>query len=602
MGLLQRALETYESHAGFASQDRENAALLAPVGHILTRADLEITLDADGGFVDAAAVDKKEKKIAIPVTEGSAGRTSGICAHPLCEQIGYLMPGNQQKYELYVDQLAAWADSDFSHPKLNAVLNYVRGGTILKDLLRCGLIKLNGKGEPENEKTEKLLVRWRILGEEPEACWLDRALFRSFTDYYFASRGGRRGLCIVSGEETGIAEQHPKGVIPMNGNAKLISDNDTGGFTYRGRFSESWQAAEVGYEVSQKAHSALRWLQEEQGVMMGGRTFLFWNPEGRTIMKATSPMMPAQKIFRPSDYHEALKAALVGKKSELRETDGVVAAAFDAATSGRLAITYYNEFRGHDFLERLYDWDRICCWPHRYFGIQSPTLKMIVDCAFGNQRTEKDLARLETDDKILRQQMQRLIACRVERAGIGADIVKALVGRASRLENYKTNNGGKDQRDIREDLLFTACAVIRKYRYDRFKEEWNMALEPECRDRSYQFGRFLAVAEKVELSLYDEGEARTPNAMRMQSVFCQRPLYAASQLEKQLERAYFPRMAPGLRGWYKNLLGQIMEVISTFPEEERNKPLSDSYLLGYYLQRNAFYTRKTDEKAEDNEA
>ena len=198
--------------------------------------------------------------------------------------------------------------------------------------------------------------------------------------------------------------------------------------------------------------------------------------------------------------------------------------------------------------------------------------------------------------------MQRLIACRVERAPIGADIVKALVNRASRLETYATRDSGAGQQeDIRETLLFTACAVIRKYRYDRFEEEWSMALEPERKDRSYQFGRLLAVMEKVERDTYETSEGREPNAIRMQSIFCQRPMYAANQLEKQLERAYFPRLKPGSRIWYKNLIGQIMENISAFPNEDWNKPLEDSYLMGYYLQRSVLYTRKNNDETEEDE-
>ena len=128
-----------------------------------------------------------------------------------------------------------------------------------------------------------------------------------------------------------------------------------------------------------------------------------------------------------------------------------------------------------------------------------------------------------------------------------------------------------------------------------------MALEPERKDRSYQFGRLLAVMEKVERDTYETSEGREPNAIRMQSIFCQRPMYAANQLEKQLERAYFPRLKPGSRIWYKNLMGQIMEIISAFPNEDWNKPLSDSYLMGYYLQRSALYTRKDNDETEEDE-
>lgn len=589
MGLLQKAVETYDTHYAYASQNWEGQAMMAPVGHIITRAEIEITLDADGCFMDAVAVDKTEPKIIIPATESSAGRTSAPCAHPLCDQIGYLIPVNEKKYQLYVSQLSTWADSPYAHPKLRPILHYVKGQTLLSDLVRCGLVKLDEKGMPDNEKQ---LVRWRVLGEEQEACWLDQSLFGAFTEYYLASQSGDNGLCMVTGGMGTTAAQHPKGIVSLNGNAKLISANDSSGFTYRGRFTDEGQALTVSYEASQKAHNALRWLVDTQGIRasFGGRTFLCWNPQGRTILPAHLPFMrPPEPIFRPSEYQAALGKVLSSKKAELKLSDGVVLAAFDAATTGRLSLTYYNELQGHDFLQRLHDWDARCCWPHRNFGIQTPSLKQIVDCAFGTQRG----GRLETDDRVLSQEMQRLVACRVDRAFVGLDIVKSLTQRASRPQAY-------DQY-VWEDILFTACAVIRKYRMDRFKEEWSMALEPGKMDRSYQFGRLLAVMEKVERDTYGSGENREPNAIRLQSVFCQRPMQTAANLEKQLERAYFPRLKPGSRIWYKNLMGQIMEMISACPNEDWDKPLDGTYLLGYYLQRAALYEKKTDDEMEEKE-
>lgn len=592
MALLQRAMETYDTHIRY-TENRDGTAPMAPIGHIVTQAHLEITLDPDGGFVIAAAVDKTEPKIIIPVTEGSAGRTSAPCAHPLCEQLGYLLPQNEVKLKLYTDQLTAWANSEYSHPKLRPILNYVLQGTILSDLLKCELIKTDQKGYPENDK---LMIRWRVQGSMPEECWLDRSLFEAYTHYNLDKSERKNGLCMVTGEEIGIAAQHPKGVFSLNGNAKLISANDAIGFTYRGRFIEEWQAAEVGYEASQKAHNALRWLLQTQASICGGRAMICWNPQGKTVTPPSMPFRPAKPIWLPDTYREELRDALYSKKREFAISDGVIVAAFDAATTGRLAVTYYNEFQAHDFFQRLHDWDISCCWSSRWYGIQSPDLRQIVNCAFGTQKTEKGMTRITADDKVMSQELQRLIACRVERAAIGADIVKALVNRASQPQCY--------DHDVWENILFTACAVIRKYRYDRFKEEWSMALEPEKKDRSYQFGRLLAVMEKAERDTYDSSEGREPNAIRMQSVFCQRPMYAAGIIEKQLEQAYFPRLSPGSRGWYKSIISQIMEVISQEPQESWNTPLEDSYLMGYYLQRSALYTKhnKDTEENEDEHA
>ena len=113
---------------------------------------------------------------------------------------------------------------------------------------------------------------------------------------------------MVEGKPEPAAVQHPKGIIPVNGNAKLISANDTSGFTYRGRFSEEWQAASVGYMASQKAHNALRWLASDQGVreFSGNRIFLCWNPQGKAIPKPMRRLRGAemQVQWKPSDYQK----------------------------------------------------------------------------------------------------------------------------------------------------------------------------------------------------------------------------------------------------------------------------------------------------------
>lgn len=72
-----------------------------------------------------------------------------------------------------------------------------------------------------------------------------------------------------------------------------------------------------------------------------------------------------------------------------------------------------------------------------------------------------------------------------------------------------------------------------------------MALEKDKKDRSYQFGRLLAVMEKVERDTYDRDEKREPNAIRMQSVFCERPMYASRIIRDSLN-PYFAKLSPEL--------------------------------------------------------
>ena len=67
MGLLQKAVETYDAHAAQVGEVQVGHEVLAPVSHILTSAQIEITVNAAGELADARAVDKKESKIIIPV-------------------------------------------------------------------------------------------------------------------------------------------------------------------------------------------------------------------------------------------------------------------------------------------------------------------------------------------------------------------------------------------------------------------------------------------------------------------------------------------------------------------------------------------------------
>jgi len=223
MGLLQKAIETYEALERLAGVYEEDKEPLAPVGHIVTRAQIEVTIDADGRFVEAKAADK-ERKIIIPVTEKSAGRANSPAAHPLCDQLGYLLPLDKVKHDLYMDGLRQWAQSEYRHPKAEAVLKYMEKGTLQADLAEAGI----------STEKEKDMVCWRVvgLGAESGPVWTDVSLMNAFGAFYVSSRQASKQVCMLTGEEADAAWQHIKGVFSLNGNAKIISANDSANFTY----------------------------------------------------------------------------------------------------------------------------------------------------------------------------------------------------------------------------------------------------------------------------------------------------------------------------------------------------------------------------------
>ena len=599
MGLLQQAILTYDANSDkvgiIESPDQDP---LVPISHILTRATLEVSITQKGTFYSAQLLEKDEPKIIIPVTEESGGRSGKFPPpHPLCDKMEYIAPGNEVKHNPYVEQLANWANSDFGHPMLKPILEYVQKGTIVSDIVSF-VPDLNEKSLDE---LNKQFVRWRVvgLGDSAGECWNSISLFESFINWYSEKlKEQPQAICMVEGDVEAISKNHPKGIFPIHGNAKLVSANDTSGFTYRGRFASDDQAATVGYIASQKAHNALRWIiGKQRRAWYGGRAFICWSAKIDDIPHPTDIFgHDIASVDNYIDYSKELRKALEGHETKLpSKAEGVVIAVLDAATTGRLSVIYYNELMASDYLERLYEWDRTCAWFNGIFGIQTPLLRTVVNYAFGSPREENGQIKFVTDAKVMGNQMQRLISCRVDRAKMPLDFMTSLVNRASNLRIY--------DRNLALNLLFTTCAVIRKYHIDVLGKDVGMALDEDKNDLSYQYGRLLAVLEKAESDTYDPDEKREPNAIRSQMAFRQRPLRVATSIYEKVNKVYFRRLKSKNEGryfFYKKEIGQIIEKINSFSEAELNKPLKETYLIGYYLERNKLWYsgESTSEKQE----
>lgn len=193
----------------------------------------------------------------------------------------------------------------------------------------------------------------------------------------------------------------------------------------------------------------------------------------------------------------------------------------------------------------------------------------------------------EVDEKIQNKQMQRLIACRIDNKMFPIDILKRLVINASNLGAY--------DRNTRNQILHTTCSAIRKYYVDKVQEDISMSLEKEKKNRSYQYGRLLAVLEKIEQDTYDKKDTmRETNAIRLQQRFVHKPLETSEQIIRKLKQAYYRKLNKSAISHYEKLIEEILCVISECEETELDKSLDEMYLVGYYLQKQDFYKKTND--------
>ena len=99
---------------------------------------------------------------------------------------------NTKYFESYIGQLKKWADSEYSHKAVRAILVYLEKKRIVGDLLLCGVFVADESGMLKSgEKIEGIaqedsFVRFRINYGDfmSESCtWKDPSLFDSFIAY-----------------------------------------------------------------------------------------------------------------------------------------------------------------------------------------------------------------------------------------------------------------------------------------------------------------------------------------------------------------------------------------------------------------------------------
>lgn len=628
---MNELYRTYENNAGI---EDNSGIILTPIAHMNTNVQLEVNLDEDADFHGARELDKKTGVTLIPVTQSSAGRSSGIAPHPLCDFLPYIAGDYapyiklevdsetdseeerkkkyqknlkrkdtaEKKYKKYIEELKKWAESDYSCKAVRIIYEYLSRKTLCHDLIDSGVLQVDEDGYFLDKKVagqpyEKVMVRFIIEYDDEDGVselWLDKNLQDLYIQYYSSHMEEREDICYLLGEKKVISQNHRKGVVASSNNAKLISSNDSQGFTYRGRFCNADQAYALSYEATQKVHSALTWLVKKQGVYAGSkdkRVFICWCSNGKEAFNIVQGVEFNEDDIRnltKEEYKASLTDLFAGRRKMIRPDEKVIMMALDAATTGRLSITYYNEYLSNDFWDRTEKWYQSCYWyfyKNKEIEVCTPTIYQIVSCAYGTEKTE---GILDVKDEVLKEQTQRLVYCILDGAPIARDLVQMLTYKASTPQVYKSKR-------IRNLVLNTACAVIMKY-YRQKGEEIDMELDKTNHDRSYLFGRLLAVFDVMERVTHTKDDNRETNATRYQTAFVNHPMRTWKILEEAV-RPYRAKLSKGSRKYYEEVIEEIVTLLNEDGIEMFDKALESKYLLGYYLQKNDLYKKK--EKTEE---
>ena len=656
MSWMQKLYRTYE----YVQEQGLNDEDLALPFHMSKAVHLKVILNDKAELVGVERFDVK-KQVPIQVTEKSSKRAgSTIASYGLHDSLQYIAKtaGNyltieylskvaekdngkkwkeflagtdeyKQKFadtekakykdcfEFYEKQLSGWAE--FGKLKeINIVLQYIQKGSLIEDLLEKQIFSFKdnilsaGKDDPFS-----LTIVWAVeISNDPHSdLWSKNSIKKQWIDYQESQSGEEREqpeLCYITGKRDYAAKAYPK----IEGNAKLVSANDTSGFTFLGRFLSDKQAVALGRDVSQKAFNMLKWLIKRQGIRNGDQVTVAWAISGKPV---PSPMkdisseidwdnLDISAVENPDEFSsqtsseqpspdwsvnigraaaQIIKKKLHGYQAELKAHEQISLIMLDSATPGRMALTYYQEFLPADYFANLDAWIDDFSWYQRY-SIEVPNGKKtdkrtqwrfvppspysIAEAVYG-----KSLS-----DTLKKQLYARLLP--VIAGGTSVPIPEDLVRQSFQAA---CNPNGCENWEWQRNIG-VACALYKGWRARHHdlsqRRTYPMSLDTQNCSRDYLYGRLLAIAENTEsYALYLAGEKRATTAERYMQRFAEHPFATWCNIELAL-KPYQERLRNNGKDTGAQAIGEIMELFAT-DDFTCDDKLSGEFLLGYHCQK-----------------
>lgn len=660
MNLLESLYNSYNSIGGIAGNksDSEEKSL-NPIFHSNQNAHITIVINKNGDFLRAEIVDKKNSKTMIPVTANSENRTTNISPHALCDKLQYVAADYNERckkerggFEKYFDLLSKWQNTDPTNIKLKAILNYVSKKSLIKDLVLYGtfvsgdivdgtiikndnftifdvwqdsdgksLIKdwENVQNIPEifkiNKTQSDCFIRWCVEDEDilNTDVWNDGDLQNSWINYCVNNSENEVGLCYITGKNVKLAESHPQKIRNSGDKAKIISSNDIQNFTYRGDiFYNNNQACGIGYEVSQKAHSMLRYLFEKQGYKYDTLAIVAWaikNIDMPDLMSDTFDFSfndsekEQSNSYTAQEVGIALTKKISGYSAKIASTEKIMIVAIDGEQKGRISVNFYQELENTELWNNVLKWHKDGMWKQKFskdkefFGVPSPAI--IAEVAYGT----------ESNATVKKSVVAKLLPCIINGEIIPKDIVDLCVKNAckrsltSYIESEKRLGVACSLYKLyaKSLLVSRASASIETNKTDEVKQEYKMTLESERKTRDYLFGRLLACYERLEdVYLFSNGQKRSTHAIKLMNQFMERPNSTLLQIHKNTLHCE-DKLKTSRSGFLHNIKNEISLINSMFDFNDyvSDKRLTGEFLLGYYCQRETFKTTKVVEKEEN---
>lgn len=549
---------------------------LAPFGFSRQQIAFEVVVEVDGTLHDiqppSTSSENPQAKVSLIVLGGSKPSGSGINPCFLWDNTAYLLgfKVDDPKPARTADSFAAFlqkhleAEPQIEDPDYSAVCRFLEQWNpeksadfpILAETTGFGVFRVRGKKHYVHQ-IDAVKTYWQSLINQ--------------------STDAVQGQCLVSGEIAALARLHEPKIKGVSGaqsaGANLVSFNADAYESYQK--SQSYNAP-VSEETAFQYATALNRLLgkgSSQRIQIGDATSVFWT-EGSSRAEAvfgqlldfSEPEDEAAKV----ELHSILNKVSQGQyPGELGLPETPFYCLGLSPNAARISVRFWHASTLDDVVQNL----------HRHFG----------DLAIAPTHPERD-PKYPAVWQLLR-----------ETARESKDIPPLLAGGLLRsiLEGtpYPDVFYQAVIRRIRADreLRYLRAAILKAYLNRNYHKELPMSLDPARPEASYHLGRLFAALEKSQ-------EDALPG---LNATIKDRYFGAASATPSSV----FPRLIrlnqhhlskldnPGHKIAHEKRIQEIVSRLEDFPS---HLPMQDQglFAIGYYHQRQAFFTKSTKDNSE----
>ncbi|HFI0976888.1 TPA: type I-C CRISPR-associated protein Cas8c/Csd1 [Streptococcus suis] len=627
---LLRAYEAAED-TGWVDNAQKSSNPLLPIYHTSRRSNgkdtIAILLDNEGNFMKADFMADGES-IIFPVTSDSVARSGKNPApHPLVDKLTYYLSEiDQGQYDTYHRQLNEWI-TQCQEPEVKTFLSHIQCFLLQDDFIdqivhslfgrvtsREGLkvTYLNSDDSKKDVDLSTAFLEFKIdqfIGYQTFSVTNYVDLHKAYISYVESNQQADI-ICNISGKQEVLAAKH-RGLI---GNAKLISVSNNIE-TYKGRFKEREDVFTVGNQTSEKIHLMAKFLLENEHThawLGSGQHLINWFSDdltNETQLDITTPKVEDIEDngmfdfgqtssddgskFQVTEANKKIRSAFIHGKKEFGDGATYYIAIVNKTNDGRVALKYFRQLVVSQLLDNLNKWQDKYSWPFKKkngeYAECPPSYIDIILAAYGVDRGRF----LELDnDKFKSDQFQKLATSMIDVKDVPETILGKLRDNIKQRQRYG-NTWNK--------VLFVSLALLHKNN----KEEFTPMLDHENKNRSYLFGRLLAIFELLELQRYQlDGSKndRITNAERYWTAYTSQPAKLMMNLTNKI-KPYEEAVKLNSPGIFKKLdkeREEIMDLLSPLMQDRGiNDPLDYRFIFGYFAEKKFFYTKQ--EKIESEE-